>query len=273
MAVTRAAPAAAAPPGARALHPRAAAGLPRPGRRHGAGPLVRARSGVYGLLGSRDLQGLRPPRRRGAPTTCSRSRSGRSDDLVELYGMPAEKVDRHAARRRSRPSAPQAERDSYLLFVGAIQPRKEPLAAIDAAHAVGLQLVVVGPEKERASSPPSCARRGADAARLRPAGRARRALPRAACLVLPVALRGLRPAGARGDGVRDAGRRRAGARDAARSPATRRSSPTDELADGIRQALADRERLVARQGSRARRPSPGARRRAARSTSTARCSA
>jgi alpha-1,3-rhamnosyl/mannosyltransferase len=36
----------------------------------------------------------------------------------------------------------------YLLFVGAVQARKDPLAALAAARAVGRPLVVVGPEKE-----------------------------------------------------------------------------------------------------------------------------
>jgi len=37
---------------------------------------------------------------------------------------------------------------SYLLLVGAIQRRKDPLAALVAAKALGLELVVAGPEKE-----------------------------------------------------------------------------------------------------------------------------
>jgi glycosyltransferase involved in cell wall biosynthesis len=46
--------------------------------------------------------------------------------------------------------SPGGERDGYLLFVGAIQRRKDPLAALEAARAVGLPLVVAGPEKEPA---------------------------------------------------------------------------------------------------------------------------
>jgi glycosyltransferase involved in cell wall biosynthesis len=38
--------------------------------------------------------------------------------------------------------------DAYLLFVGAIQARKDPLAALAAAREVGLPLVVAGPEKD-----------------------------------------------------------------------------------------------------------------------------
>jgi glycosyltransferase involved in cell wall biosynthesis len=38
--------------------------------------------------------------------------------------------------------------DSYLLFVSAIESRKDPLAAADAARALGRRLVVVGPRKD-----------------------------------------------------------------------------------------------------------------------------
>ena len=55
---------------------------------------------------------------------------------------------RHAARRR--PGVPPRRRRArpYLLFVGAIQERKNPLARA-AATAVGLPLVVVGPRRRR----------------------------------------------------------------------------------------------------------------------------
>jgi glycosyltransferase involved in cell wall biosynthesis len=80
-------------------------------------------------------------------------------DVVDLYGVPAGKVtvtpngvdaafapgprqgERHG-------EAPASERPPYLLFVGAIQRRKDPLAALAAARTVGLPLVVAGPEKE-----------------------------------------------------------------------------------------------------------------------------
>jgi glycosyltransferase involved in cell wall biosynthesis len=70
-------------------------------------------------------------------------------DLIELYRVPEEKVDviPHGVDPAFAPASDGQER-SYLLFVGAIQERKDPLAAVDAAAAVGLPLVVVGPEKE-----------------------------------------------------------------------------------------------------------------------------
>jgi glycosyltransferase involved in cell wall biosynthesis len=71
-------------------------------------------------------------------------------DLVELYGIPAERVV--VTPNGVDPAfGPDGDGNgSYLLFVGAIQERKNPLAAAEAAAAVGLPLVVVGPEKEPA---------------------------------------------------------------------------------------------------------------------------
>jgi glycosyltransferase involved in cell wall biosynthesis len=68
-------------------------------------------------------------------------------DLVELYAIDERKivVTPNAVDPAFSPgSAP----DGYLLFVGAIQARKDPLVAADAARALGMQLVVAGPEKE-----------------------------------------------------------------------------------------------------------------------------
>jgi glycosyltransferase involved in cell wall biosynthesis len=70
-------------------------------------------------------------------------------DVERHYGIPAVKVtvtpngvDPHFS--------PGGSRGEFLLFVGAIQRRKDPLAALAAARATGMQLVVVGPEKEPA---------------------------------------------------------------------------------------------------------------------------
>ena len=82
-------------------------------------------------------------------------------DLVEVYRIPAEKivVTPHGVDPAFRPDGGRA--DSYLLFVGAIQPRKNPLAAADAAAEVGLPLVVAGPIRDSRLAR-ELERRGAD---------------------------------------------------------------------------------------------------------------
>jgi len=71
-------------------------------------------------------------------------------DAVELYGISAEKivVTPHGVDPAFSPG--EGGHDGYLLFVGAIQARKDPLAAAAIAEAAGLPLVVAGPEKEPA---------------------------------------------------------------------------------------------------------------------------
>jgi glycosyltransferase involved in cell wall biosynthesis len=69
-------------------------------------------------------------------------------DAIELYGIPAEKivVTPHGVDPAFAPG--DGTHDGYALFVGAVQARKDPLAALAAAQAAGLPLVVAGPEKE-----------------------------------------------------------------------------------------------------------------------------
>ena len=70
-------------------------------------------------------------------------------DLVDLYGVDAAKVV--VTPNGVDPAfAPGADGGSggYVLYVGAIQARKDPLAALEAAGEAGLPLVVVGPERE-----------------------------------------------------------------------------------------------------------------------------
>ena len=71
-------------------------------------------------------------------------------DAIELYGIPADKitVTPHGVDPAFGPG--DGTHDGFLLFVGAVQARKDPLAAADAADAAGLPLVVAGPEKESA---------------------------------------------------------------------------------------------------------------------------
>jgi glycosyltransferase involved in cell wall biosynthesis len=68
-------------------------------------------------------------------------------DLEELYGVAPDKivVTPNGVDPRF---APGGEPGGYALFVGAVQARKDPIAALDAAGEAGLRLVVVGPEKE-----------------------------------------------------------------------------------------------------------------------------
>jgi glycosyltransferase involved in cell wall biosynthesis len=68
-------------------------------------------------------------------------------DIVARYRLDAGKVT--VTPNGVDPAfAPGGGHDGYVLFVGAIHARKNPLAALDAAQAVGLPLVVAGPEKD-----------------------------------------------------------------------------------------------------------------------------
>jgi glycosyltransferase involved in cell wall biosynthesis len=71
------------------------------------------------------------------------------DDLVELYGLDPGKIV--VTPLGVDPLfAPGGERGDFLLFVGAIQERKDPRAAALAARELGRPLVVVGPAKDEA---------------------------------------------------------------------------------------------------------------------------
>jgi glycosyltransferase involved in cell wall biosynthesis len=83
------------------------------------------------------------------------------DDLIELYRIPKEKirVTRHGVDPAFVPGVGTGE--GYLLFVGAVQRRKDPWAALEAALDVQLPLVIAGPEREPALAG-ELRRRGAD---------------------------------------------------------------------------------------------------------------
>jgi glycosyltransferase involved in cell wall biosynthesis len=70
------------------------------------------------------------------------------DDLVELYAVPRDRIVVTPNGVDPAFSANGADPAGYLLFVGAVQARKGPLVAAEAAAELGLPLVVVGPEKE-----------------------------------------------------------------------------------------------------------------------------
>ncbi|MCZ7589583.1 MAG: glycosyltransferase family 4 protein [Gaiella sp.] len=110
----------------------------------------------HGLMGRRDrlvFERVVPRAARGAARVLTVSERTKRD-LVERYGVPPERVTvtpnavdpafgpaRHGAGN-SLLHAP------YALAVGAIQERKNQLAALAAAREAGLELVVVGPTKD-----------------------------------------------------------------------------------------------------------------------------
>ena len=70
-------------------------------------------------------------------------------DLRELYGVPDEKIV--VTPNGVDPAfSPGPGSHDYVLAVGAVQERKNPLAALAAAEAAGLPLVVAGPAKDEA---------------------------------------------------------------------------------------------------------------------------
>ena len=165
-------------------------------------------------------------------------------DAIELYGVPARKitVTPHGVEPGFSPGGPV--RGEYVLMVGAVERRKNPLAAVRAASAAGLPLVVAGPVRDRALASELEAR----GARLRGYVAQQELVDLyrgAACLVMPSRYEGfglpVLEAMACGTPVV-----------AAPDPALREVAgdaaifaEPEALADGIRRALAERERLVA----------------------------
>ena len=71
------------------------------------------------------------------------------DDLADLYGIQESKVTviPHGVDPVFTPGERLGD-GGYLLVVGAVQRRKDPRAAVDAANELGMPVVVVGPERE-----------------------------------------------------------------------------------------------------------------------------
>jgi glycosyltransferase involved in cell wall biosynthesis len=178
-------------------------------------------------------------------------------DLVELYGLEETRivVTPNGVDPAFQPAAPEAgashARAGYVLAVGAIQHRKNQLAALEAASAVGLPLVLVGPEKDRALAG-ELRRRGArlegyvDQRRLVDLYRG------AACVIQPSRFEGfgLPVLEAMACGTPVVAVREPALLEVAGDAAVLVGE--SELADGIRRALSERERLAAAGLERAR---------------------
>jgi glycosyltransferase involved in cell wall biosynthesis len=165
-------------------------------------------------------------------------------DLVDLYGVDPARiaVTPHGVDPAFSPG--DASGDSYLLFVGAVQRRKDPLAAAEAAAELGMRLVVVGPSRD-AGLVEALERRGADVRGYVPKSELADLYRGAAALVLPSRYEGfgLPVVEAMASGTPVVAAPDAALREIAGDAAV--FAEPAELAGGIRRALAERDQLVA----------------------------
>ena len=163
-------------------------------------------------------------------------------DLVELYGIAPERIT--VTPHGVDPAFGPGERgaDSYLLFVGAVQQRKDPLAAADAARELGLPLVVAGPEKDTRIAG-ELRSRGADLRGYVEKPELARLYRGAACLILPSRFEGfgLPVLEAMACGTPVVAYPDPALREVAGDAAV--FAEPGALAEAVRRALADRERL------------------------------
>jgi glycosyltransferase involved in cell wall biosynthesis len=185
-------------------------------------------------------------------------------DLIEEYGTPEAKVvvTPNGVDAAFTPHGARQDESPYLLFVGALQPRKDPLTAIEALSLTPgtLRLLVAGPDKgAEAEARAAVSRLGLDG-RVEFVGHVEKpelaALYRGAeCFVLPSRYEGfglpVLEAMASGTPVVTT---TAGSLPEVADDAAVLVEPGDPvaLAGGIERALADRERLVAAGLERAR---------------------
>ncbi len=105
-------------------------------------------------------------------------------DLVELYGLSEDRVAviPHGVDPAFAPG--DGDPEGYLLFVGAVQRRKDPGAALEAALNLQMPLVVAGPEREPALAA-ELRERGADLRGYVEKDELAELYRRAVCVVLP----------------------------------------------------------------------------------------
>jgi len=186
-------------------------------------------------------------------------------DLVELAGVPAERIRvvPNGVGKPFGPDGPHANGKPYALVVGSLEPRKDPLTAVEGFGLLGsdeLRLVFAGPDRGDGAAARAAAARAGLEQRVdfkgHVSGDELAALYRgAACLVFPSRDEGfgLPLLEAMASGVPVVATR-AGALPEIAGDAAILVEPGDPvaLAGGIERALADRERLVAAGFERAR---------------------
>lgn len=205
-----------------------------------------------GLMGRRDglvFRTLVPRAARRA--RCVLTVSERTaTDLRELYGVPTTRIA-ITPNGVDPVFVPGKGAGGYALFVGAVQPRKDPLAALAAAVATGLPLVVAGPPKD-AELAAELRRRGADLRGYVTKEELARLYREAACLVLPSRFEGfgLPVVEAMASGTPVVAADEPALREVAGDAAV--LVAPGGLAGGIRRALGERDRLRAAGLERAR---------------------